>query len=127
MPDILMCESALCPARKSCHRFTAMPDPLQCYFRDIPEPNRFGSCNWFIANTGRVPKKETFLAVDIAVKDDPIDAMVYGHLQRRVEEMPGEFTWVFPYKRMSWGVKIVLACAVGLFALAMYLLVSTVF
>lgn len=45
MPDITMCNDALCPMRMMCYRFTAEPNELQSYFTDSPRKD--SHCDFF--------------------------------------------------------------------------------
>ena len=43
MQDITLCKNELCPKRKKCYRFMAIPDTIQSYseFNHIPECEYF--------------------------------------------------------------------------------------
>lgn len=50
MPDISMCNNAICPSKENCYRFTAKPSEFrQSYAKFTLESDEI-SCSYFIPN-----------------------------------------------------------------------------
>ncbi len=47
MPDIAMCGNKECYLKESCHRFTAIPDPVMQWY-GVFKPDEDGKCEDFL-------------------------------------------------------------------------------